>query len=177
MNIEVEIRSFITQYQYQDLLSYFEQHANLIKKDYQITYYFKGEQDLRIQQNNHYSKIWLKSGQMHDEQREELEIKFDREQFTDLALLFQKLGYEIDIKWLRDRIEFDWEEVKVCLDKTKGYGYIIEVEKMSTLKDKDVDLILLQEKLGKLNIQLAPKEVFDRKFQEYQRNWRSLIGE
>lgn len=175
MNIEVEIRSFLSASQYQNLLSFFHQYGQLLKKDYQITYYFEGRQDLRIQQNNYYSKIWLKSGKMHDCQREELEIKFSREQFEDLVKLFQILGYKIKIQWLRHRHEFIWEGINVCLDNTKGYGFIIELEKISTARDQTLDLKILKEKLESLRIDLTPKAIFDQKFQEYQKNWRKLI--
>ena len=66
MAIEVEARSFITKEQYEKLLEFFKQNSKLLKEDYQETFYFNCEQDLRIQKNNFYSKVWLKKGKMHD---------------------------------------------------------------------------------------------------------------
>ncbi|MFZ5364981.1 MAG: hypothetical protein ACOZBH_02145 [Patescibacteria group bacterium] len=56
-SIEVEIRSFISKEQYDRLLEFFKQNAELVKKDYQETFYFDCDQDLRIQKNNFFSKI------------------------------------------------------------------------------------------------------------------------
>ena len=60
MNIEVEVRSFISKEQYEQLLKFFKKNAKLIKEDYQETFYFDSDQDLRIQRNKFFSKIWLK---------------------------------------------------------------------------------------------------------------------
>ena len=87
-NIEVEIRSFISSEKYEELIEFFKENAEFINDDYQETYYFDAEQDLRIQRNNNYSKIWLKKGKLHDEQREEIEIKFNKEDFEMLERLF-----------------------------------------------------------------------------------------
>ena len=51
-NIEAEVRSFISKEQYEKLLSFFKQNAKLLKEDYQETFYFDCESDLRIQRNN-----------------------------------------------------------------------------------------------------------------------------
>jgi uncharacterized protein YjbK len=48
MAIEVEIRSFITEEQYDNLLNFFKKNAKFVKEDEQETYYFESEQDLRI---------------------------------------------------------------------------------------------------------------------------------
>ena len=74
-NIEVEIRSFISKEKYNELIEFFKKNAEFINEDYQETYYFDTKEDLRIQKNNYFSKIWMKKGKMHDEQREEIEIK------------------------------------------------------------------------------------------------------
>jgi len=175
MDIEVEARSFITKEQYEKLLDYFKENAKLLKEDYQETFYFDCEQDLRIQKNNFYSKIWMKKGKLHDNHREEIEIRFDKDNFDDLEKLFLGLGYKIAIKWFRKRIEFDWDNITVDLDFTKGYGYIIELEKMSTDEDKNKVYEILKGKLENLGIKLTPKEEFDKKFQYYKENWKNLI--
>ncbi|MBI4147202.1 CYTH domain-containing protein [Candidatus Woesearchaeota archaeon] len=176
-NIEVEIRSFISQEKYRELLVFFHKDGKFLNEDYQETYYFDAEQDLRIQRNNTYSKIWLKKGKLHDEHREEIEIKFDKENFEMLEKLFLTLGYNIPIKWFRKRNTFEWEGISVMLDYTKGYGYIIELEKMSFEQEKEKALQLLKEKLQQLNISLASKEEFDAKYKHYKENWQRLVTE
>ncbi|MCK5608822.1 CYTH domain-containing protein [Candidatus Pacearchaeota archaeon] len=174
MPIEVEIRSFISKEQYEQLLEFFKENAKLKKEDYQETSYFDCEQDLRIQKNDFTSKVWLKQGQIHDEQREETEIHFKKENFEDLEKLFTQLGYSTEIKWFRKRHEFEWENITVCIDYTKGYGHIIELEKLCEEKDQNQELENLKEKLKTLNIELTPKEKFKEKFEHYKNNWKEL---
>jgi len=176
MNIEVEIRSFISNEQYDYLLDFFKVNAKFEKEDYQETFYFNCEEDLRIQKNNFFSKIWFKKGKIHDEHREEIEIKFDKDEFENLKKLFLSLGYGVEIKWFRNRSAFTWKDITVCIDYTKGYGYIIELEKMCSDENKEKELINLKAKLKSLNIELTPKEEFQKKFLDYKKNWRTLLG-
>ena len=157
-NIEVEIRSFISPQKYQELLVFFHKEGKLVSEDDQETFYFDAEQDLRIQRNNTHSKIWLKKGKLHDEHREEIEIKFEKDNFELLEKLFLTLGYNTQIKWFRKRYTFEWEGIMVMLDYTKGYGYIIEFEKMSCEGEKEKSLHLLKEKFRSLHLPLASKE-------------------
>ncbi|MEK6888961.1 MAG: CYTH domain-containing protein [Nanoarchaeota archaeon] len=174
MNIEVEIRAFISKEKYFELLDFFKKSAKLLYGDNQETHYFKAPVDIRIQKNEFYSKIWLKKGAMHSEQREEIEIKCDKDDFDKLQNLFKSLNYETEIKWFRKRSAFEWKGITITLDYTKGYGYIIELEKLSNEKDKDSALNLLKEKLSELNIQQTPKEEFDKAYQNYKQNWKTL---
>ena len=87
MAVEVELRSFISEEQYHELLTFFNKEAQFLNQDYQETYYFDAKEDLRIQKNNFFSKIWMKKGKVHDEMREELEIKFPKEDFEKLEKL------------------------------------------------------------------------------------------
>ena len=174
-NIEVEIRSFITEEQYKILVERFKREADFIGEDEQITYYFDSEQDLRIQKNNNFSKIWLKKGQIHDEHREEIEIKFEREDFEKLEKMFSTLGFNVEIKWFRKRLTFKWDDIEVMLDYTRGYAYIIELEKMSVEKDKEETLNYLKTKMQEIGISLTSKEKFDKKFKYYKENWKQLV--
>lgn len=176
MNIEVEIRSFISEMQYGELLDFFRQNATLLKEDFQETFYFDCEQDLRIQRNNFYSKIWMKKGEIHDDHREEIEVKFDRNKFAELERIFLSLGLEVEIKWFRKRFEFQWDGITVCLDFTRGYGHIIELEKMSSEDDKRKEFENLKKKLRSLDIKITPKEEFNKRFLYYKENWKILVG-
>jgi len=174
MNIESEIRAFITKEQFNNLLEFFKNNATLTKEDYQETFYFDCEEDLRIQRNKFGSKIWLKKGKIHDDSREEIEVKFNRDDFDQLENLFKTLGHDIQVKWFRERHQFDWNTIKICLDYTKGYGYIIELEKLCSENDKESTVKLLREKLKELKIEETPKEEFDKKFKYYLENWETL---
>lgn len=174
-NIEVEIRSFISQSQYNKLLNFFKSNSELVKEDKQETIYFDSKEDLRIQKNNFTSKIWLKGGELHDDCREEIEIHTQRDNFSKLQKLFNILGYKENIKWIRDRKQFNWDDIKVCLDYTLGYGYILELEKISSKKDEEKVLDILRSKLKELKIEETPKEEFNKAFEYYSKNWRELI--
>ena len=65
---------------------------------------------------------------------------------TLIEELFLSLGYNIQIKWFRTRHTFIWDQVSVMIDFTKGYGYIIEIEKMSNEENKNNDLETLRNK-------------------------------
>ncbi len=171
MVFEVEVRSFISEQEYTRLLNYFSENARLVKKDKQETIYFLGK-DLRIQKNKFFSKIWFKEGKIHDKARKEIEIRFDKQDFEKLLELFLSLGYEIEVKWKRKRVMFEWDDVNVCLDHTKGFGYIIELEKQS--KDRS-EYIKLEKKLKSLGISITPRDVFEEKYKWYKQNWELLI--
>lgn len=176
MNIEVEIRSFITQEKYEELLEFFKKEGEFVEEDYQETYYFDCPQDLRIQRNNNFSKIWFKKGELHDDFREELEIKFDRNDFEKLEQLFLALGFKVEIKWFRKRYIFKWQGVDVMIDYTKGYGYIIELEQKAIGENREIVLANLKEKLNTFNIPLTPKEEFEQRFQYYKEHWSELMN-
>jgi predicted adenylyl cyclase CyaB len=173
--IEVEVRSFINRKQYNQLLKFFKKNGKLVKEDYQETYYLGSKEDLRIQRNKFFSKIWFKKGKIHDDAREEFEISFDRRDFRLLEKLFMALGFKVQIKWFRKRFEFFWEGIKVCLDYTKGYGYIIELEKVVPASEKNKTLSLLKQRFKELNLPLTPRKEFEEKFKYYSKNWKSLI--
>jgi len=174
-NIEVEIRSFISKEKYEELLEFFNINAKIEKEDFQETHYFDCEQDLRIQKNNFGSKIWMKKGKIHDDFREEIEIRTKEEDFDKLKNLFGNLGHKTQIIWLRDRKQFDWKGIKVCMDYTKGYGYIIELEKIGTNENKEEILEELNRKFRDLNIELTPKEEFEKQYEYYKENWKELL--
>lgn len=174
-NLEVEIRAFISPTQYRTLITYFNKNASLIKKDNQETIYFDCKEDLRIQKNDFHSKIWMKKGKLHDDSREEIEIITEKEKFDDLLNLFTSLGYKEDIKWIRKRIEYKWEDITVDIDYTKGYGYIIELEKLTSIEMEKTVLLALRRMLKELKIDETPKKEFDEAYSNYKKNWRELI--
>jgi predicted adenylyl cyclase CyaB len=175
--IEVEIRSFISKAKYEEFLEFFKKEGEFINEDDQTTYYFDAPFDLRIQKNNFFSKIWMKKGKIHDEQREEVEIKFKRDDFERLEQLFHALGYNVYIKWFRKRHNFKWQGIDVAVDFTKGYGYIIEFEKLVEENEKENVLEFLKEKFNMLDISMTSRQEFDQKFNYYKENWLQLVAE
>jgi predicted adenylyl cyclase CyaB len=173
--IEAEIRSFITEEQYEQFIELFKSKGKFLGDDEQVTYYFDCEEDLRIQRNNNYSKIWMKKGKMHDEQREEIEIKFAKEDFEVLEKLFLSLGYNVKIKWFRKRHNFEWNNISISVDFTRGYGYIIEFERLCEENEKEEVLSELKKRFSELGIVQSSKEEFDKQFNYYKENWQKLV--
>jgi len=175
MAVEVEVKTFLTKEQYEKLLVFFKENGEFVNEDEQETYYFDTEQDLRIQRNTFYSKICLKKGKVHDETREEIEVQCGRNDFENLERLFRALGFSVEIKWFRTRNAFRWNGISAMVDYTKGYGYILELEKMSTEGEKEAVLRELKSKLSALHIPLTPREEFEKRFLHYKKNWKELV--
>lgn len=173
-NIEVEVRSFIDEVCYRELEKRLRKEAEFLGEDEQTTFYFDAKEDLRIQQGNAFSKIWLKKGKLHDESREEIEIFFKREDFPKLERLFAALGYSVLIKWFRQRKTFRWGDISVMLDHTRGYGYIIELEKMTAPEERESAARHLKEKMLELGVSPTPREEFEKRYQFYKDHWRGL---
>jgi predicted adenylyl cyclase CyaB len=174
-NIEVEVRNFFMEKKYKELIEFFNQEGKFVNEDHHETYYFDCKEDLRIYRTNSSSIVLLKKGNVHDYFREEIEVKFKREDFEELEKLFSNLGFNVAVKWFRKRLEFKWQDINVCLDYTKCYGYIIELEKMSEENEKDDILKDLKEKLNLLNIKETSKEEFDKRYSYYKENWEKLV--
>ncbi len=174
-NIEAEVRSFLSKEEYEKLLDFFKENAEFQKEDFQETVYFDSKKDLRIQKSDHFSKIWLKEGRMHDDCREELEIGIKKDDFWKVEKLFLSLGYKARIRWKRKRVQFKWRDINVCLDFTKGFGYLIELEKMVSENEKEGEHKRLQKTLSELGIKATSKEELERRFNYYKENWEKLI--
>jgi predicted adenylyl cyclase CyaB len=174
--IEIEIRSFINEETYKRLFEFLSEHARFLNEDFQVTVYFSGKIDLRVQQNKNFSKLWIKGGRIHDTIRDEIEVRFEREDFLKLVKILRLLNFSVKAVWLRKRFEFEWDNVKVYLDDTEGYGKIIELEYYAKQGAKRAEE-LLKEKLKELGVRLTPREEFEKKFKWYEKNWKSLIKE
>ena len=176
MDIEVELRCFLTRKRYEELLALLSREGKQVAEEEQETHYLDEQGALRIQKSTTHSKVWYKAGKLHDEQRQEIEVRARRDDFPEFERLFKALGYKTYIKWIRNRKEFEWNGVSVMLDYTKGYGYILELEKKSDESNKDKDLTMLKERFAELGLQPSPKDEFDRKYREYSANWDKLIS-
>jgi len=175
---EVELRSFISDDEYLRLIQFFQKNATPRGEQDEVTYYFGGEKDLRIQKNTNYSKVWLKGGKMHEGARKELEVRFKTEDFDEMLDLFREIGYKIKLGWKRRRKMFIYTyegmEIFVCIDDTKNYGKIIELEIESDVCDKEKCLKVLKKLFREIKIEPTPKEIFEKKFQEYQNCWNEV---
>lgn len=166
MRKEVEVRSFLSKQEYFRLKVFLNDNADFIEKRNETTYYLNSEKDLRIQKTQADAKVWLKEGNIHDSSREEIEAEFNVSDFDEFKEIFKRLGMKPEIKWERERLIYDWDGVKCMLDHTKDYGYIIELEKLVS-KNEDEVYDKLKEKLNSLDIEITPKEEFEKRYKDY----------
>ncbi len=173
--VENEVRSLIDEARHNELLHFFQKEGEIVKEDEQLTFYFNAEQELRIQINDFFAMAQIKSGNMHDEQRKKTTIKTERENFPYLFALFDGLGYEVESRWNRVRHEFRWEGMKVTLNDTQGYGYLIDIEFMTQIKNKRT-VERLKRKLQKIGIRPSTKQELNERYQWYIKEGQTVVA-
>ncbi len=171
---EVELRGYITPEKYSELLTFFKTQSKMFSSDDQVTYYFDAPIDIRLQQNLHGSKIWMKKGEMHSSAREEVEVHFGKEDFDSLKSMFLMLGYNVKVKWFRKRHSFMWKGFEVCLDSNRGFGHVIEIEKKSDALGKTDALLEIEAVFKELDVSVTPQEEQKQKYEHYVANWQEL---
>ena len=175
-NIEVEVRSFVDDKQFGNIRNILDKDYEFVKDLKEITVYFSGEKDLRMRKNETEAFVILKEGEIHDDFRKEFEVKIDKNDFDNMVELFRSLGYTIEIEWQRNRLEYRREGIKVLLDDTRGYGKILEIEKMvgeGEGSEAHKEIVGEMKRLGVEKI--TSKEEFNESFEYYKRNWKTLI--
>lgn len=175
-NIEVEVRSFVDDEQFKNIKIILDRDSEFVKELKETTVYFSSEKDLRMRRNEKEAFVILKEGKIHDDFRKEFEVKIDRDDFDDMTELFQSLGYTIEIEWQRNRLEYKNADMKILLDDTKGYGKILEIEKMAIEGNESETFGAIKEEMNKFGIEnITSKEEFNEKFEYYKQNWQNLI--
>lgn len=175
-NIEVEARSFISDEQYGNIKNILDRDFEFIKELWETTIYFSGEKDLRMRKNGTEAFIILKEGKIHDDFRKEFEVKIDKDDFDDMIGVFRSLGHEIEIEWQRNRLEYKKADAKILLDDTKGYGKILEIERMAESGEEEKVYDALMKEMEKFGIaEITSKEEFNKRFEYYKQNWQQLI--
>lgn len=172
--IEVELRSYIAEDKYDDLLRFFKSQCRMFTSDDQVTYYFDAPIDIRLQRNLHGSKIWMKKGKMHSSSREEVEVHFSRDDFDSLEKMFLMLGYPVKVKWYRKRHIFVWKGFEVCLDDNRGFGRVLEIEKKTESSGKAVALREIEKAFEELGVAVTPQEEQAKRYAHYVKNWKKL---
>ncbi|MBZ9569474.1 class IV adenylate cyclase [Patescibacteria group bacterium] len=177
-NVEIEVRSFITKEEYKRLLKKFNKKAKFVNSIKEETVYFSlnDKKDLRLRCNEKEAFLILKKGKIHDNIRQELKIRFAREDFAKLEELLKAIGFRARVKWFRKRRVYLWDKIKVFLDDTKSYGFIIELEKIGRAGEAKKIYKNLKNKLKSLGIKITPKKVFDEKFKYYKDNWEKILN-
>lgn len=96
---------------------------------------------------------------------------------SKLDTLVQVAGYDYQAKWSREREEYLYKGVNVCLDCNAGYGYLAEFEKI-VLEESVADVVRLEidELMAELEVAELSQERLARMFDFYNKNWADYYG-
>lgn len=96
---------------------------------------------------------------------------------AELDALVEKSGYEYQAKWSRDREEYAYRGVNVCIDRNAGYGYLAEFEKVTDDEDSLPQVRTeLEALMAELGVEELPQERLARMFEFYNANWPEYYG-
>lgn len=91
--------------------------------------------------------------------------------------LLKEAGYSYEAKWSRERDEYQYKDIAVCIDRNAGYGYLAEFE---TVTDDESSLGAVRDKLEALMAELGvselPQDRLARMFAHYNANWPEYYG-
>ena len=94
-----------------------------------------------------------------------------------LDILVQEAGFAYQAKWSREREEYAYKGINVCLDRNAGYGFLAEFEKLtddeSSLETVRTELEYLMRELG---VEELSQERLGRMFDYYNKNWMVYYG-
>ena len=110
-------------------------------------------------------------------QRIEWEEVFIGMPIDDLDAILLESDFEYQAKWSRERVEYEFDNITVCLDKNAGYGYLAEFEMVianpeETQRAED-NLRVIMARVG---VKELDQERLGRMFAHYNENWRDYYG-
>jgi len=95
----------------------------------------------------------------------------------ELDALVLDSGFDYQAKWSREREEFEYKGITVCLDRNAGYGYLAEFEKViddeEQLESVRAELVQLMEEL---EVEELAQDQLERMFEHYNSNWPEYYG-
>lgn len=108
--------------------------------------------------------------------------RLEFEEPVDLSLesldeLLLNAGFKYQAKWSREREEYAYKDINVCLDKNAGYGYLAEFEKV--LNDENVvdsARAEIESLMRELGVEELRQDRLERMFQHYNQNWPDYYG-
>lgn len=150
--IEVEIKARIKIKEIKEILD--KLRAKFIKEEEQRDIYLshpsrdfgKTDEALRVREikDNYFLTYKGRKFDPQTKAREEIEVKTEKE----IIELLKRLNFSIKGRVEKKRVLYEWNNLKICLDKVKGLGEFLEIEG-NNLEDKKKMFKLLK----KLNIE------------------------
>lgn len=108
-------------------------------------------------------------------------IEFE-EAISDLALedldqLLLDHGFPYQSKWSRQREEYEYKDMHVCIDKNAGYGYVAEFEKIVSDPDEiDGAKQSIRDEMSRLWVEELDQGRLERMFAYYNEHWPEYYG-
>ena len=123
-------------------------------------------------------KASLDEGTSHNTvSRLEFETAIPGMSIEELDQLILTTGFSHQAKWSREREEYSYKGVTVCLDKNAGYGYLAEFEKVL---DDEKEIPRAKQELEKCMRELGAEELsqerLERMFSFYNAHWPEYYG-
>lgn len=110
-------------------------------------------------------------------QRMEWEEIFEWMPIEELDSLLLESDFQYQAKWSRERVEYTFDNVNICLDKNAGYGYLAEFEMVI---ENEEDTQRAEENLRGIMARVWVEELsqdrLGRMFAFYNENWRDYYG-
>ncbi|MEF2175303.1 MAG: hypothetical protein V3575_02425 [Candidatus Absconditabacteria bacterium] len=95
----------------------------------------------------------------------------------DLDSLILESGFEYQSKWSRNRVEYNYKDFVVCIDKNAGYGYLAEFEKViNDFENIQMEKDSIVNELAVLGLEELQQDRLDRMFKYYNQNWPHYYG-
>lgn len=108
--------------------------------------------------------------------------RLEFEEAVDITLdaldaLLISAGLTYQAKWSRDRVEYEYKDIVVCLDKNAGYGYLAEFE---TVTDDESSLGKVRDNIeahmADLGVEELSQDRLARMFAHYNEFWPEYYG-
>lgn len=96
---------------------------------------------------------------------------------VELDELVLNAGFTYQAKWSRDRLEYNYKDITVCIDRNAGYGYLAEFEGVTSNETETVSLRnTLESIMTELGVDELPQDRLARMFDFYNQNWVEYYG-
>ena len=95
----------------------------------------------------------------------------------ELDTRITQAGFACQAKWSRQREEYTFRDLTVCLDKNAGYGYLVEFEKL--IQDEgqvEQARTEIHEIMHELGVEELPQDRLERMFAHYNEHWPDYYG-
>lgn len=107
-------------------------------------------------------------------------LEFEEAVTVSLEALDQLLiaaGFSYQAKWSREREEYAYKGIVVCIDRNAGYGYLAEFEKIVAEGESVAGVRAnLEALMAELGVEELPQDRLAKMFAHYNENWAEYYG-